>query len=361
MRRLNPEPAELQMRTLIKSQLVSARRASLPGVQVIARCLKEVCMSRIVVPFFFTLGLLSLISLSPPAQAELRCAAPLFATDFDGKARVGSKAALIDAVQRGEPIRIGWELDFDEDGAPNLAHWADAGLLSLSAGEVHAQISAVQRQRPQVDGSMDLHADYVEWRGMLGSDNRLQGRYSDGTPFPANLKVRSTWCSALPPPPRWEAVYRHGLEGEALSGSKEALFAAIRAGQAIQIGWGFRAEREGEPLQVEHLISPVFITITSGRHAVAQLPEHIAQRSYVDAEQAFFGNPSVMWRGLMSTTGSFDAVWVDRASGEVIRRYPQRAMLTWYAQNRAPLDTPTLAGPGGVTRDATRADESFPS
>lgn len=296
-----------------------------------------------------------------PAAAQQQCDNPLFATGYNGQALWGSKAALIAAAQHGEPVRIGWELDFDGNGEADVSHWAEAAFLSIAQGEAYAQASAIQRQIPRGGGRIDFADGFVEWRGMLGTDGRLQGAYSDGSAFPADLKVRTIWCSARPSQPQWTAVYRNGIDGEALSGSKEALFAAIRAGQPIQIGWGFRAEREGgDTLSVEHLIAPVFLTIVNGEHVSAQLPEHIAQRSYVDIDQAFFGDGSVMWRGLMTSKGTFDAVWVNRATGDVVRRYPQRAMLTWYTQGTVSPDPPPLAVPGGVTRDAARAEEVLP-
>jgi hypothetical protein len=85
------------------------------------------------------------------------------------------------------------------------------------------------------------------------------------------------------------------------------------------------------------------------------LPEHIAQTAYHDPAGARLENPSVMWRGLMSTDGTFDAVMADRATGAVVRRMPQRVGLSWFVfapdpacDRRQPL---TLAIPGGVRRD----------
>lgn len=94
-----------------------------------------------------------------------------------------------------------------------------------------------------------------------------------------------------------------------------------------------------------------------GKEVVVQLPEHIAQHSYVDPSGAAFENAAVMWRGLMSTDGTFDAVWVNRATGEEVRRLPQRAALAWFAFvppssccGQSPIE---LAVPGGVRRPAT--------
>ncbi|MND09586.1 hypothetical protein D3C83_330400 [compost metagenome] len=54
----------------------------------------------------------------------------------------------------------------------------------------------------------------------------------------------------------------------------------------------------------------------------------------------------------MGTDGTFDAVYVDRATGKEVRRFPQRAGLAWFAQlpsSACPMQAPLeLASPGGV-------------
>lgn len=121
-------------------------------------------------------------------------------------------------------------------------------------------------------------------------------------------------------------------------------------------------DRTGGPSfrSVEHVAEPVFLTITNARQVVAQLPDHIAQRSYWDAGQAFFQDGAVLWRGLVSTTGTFDAIWVDRSTGKTVRRLPQRARFVWFVKQRAALTTPGLAVPGGVRRDEGRSDDVVP-
>ena len=160
--------------------------------------------------------------------------------------------------------------------------------------------------------------------------------------------------TTMPCAPAWRMVYRHDADGKPLTGAKPALFDAIRSGAPIRFAWGMKRESGGEILSVEHSAEPVFLTIVSGREVVVQLPEHIAQRSYADPLGAAFESPAVMWRGLMSTDGSFDAVWVNRATGEEVRRIPQRVGLAWFAflpaancSGQSPIE---LATPGGVRR-----------
>lgn len=152
----------------------------------------------------------------------------------------------------------------------------------------------------------------------------------------------------------WMLVYRHDADGNPISGSKQELLDAVRRGAPIRFAWGFSIERDGGTLTVEHAAEPVFLSIIDGAEVVVQLPEHIAQAAYHDASSALFDDPAVMWRGLMTTQGVFNAVWVNRATGEEMRRHAQRAGLAWFAFQAADPDARQppleLAVPGGVRR-----------
>ncbi|HYE49470.1 MAG TPA: hypothetical protein VEB20_07765 [Azospirillaceae bacterium] len=156
--------------------------------------------------------------------------------------------------------------------------------------------------------------------------------------------------------PAWRVMYQHDADGRPVAGEKEALFRAVRRGDALRLAWGGSfTTKDGTVLTVEHAAEPVFTTIANGREVVAQLPEHIAQAAYHDPDKARFEAGQVMWRGLMSTDGTFEAVWVDRAGGQTVRRMPQRARIAWLAfapdpacDTRSPLE---LAVPGGVRLD----------
>ncbi len=134
--------------------------------------------------------------------------------------------------------------------------------------------------------------------------------------------------------PGWRLEYHHDQHGTRISGSRQALFNAIRRGYPVRLAWG-RSTAETPPRTVEHAAEPVFVTITNNQHAFAQLPEHIAQESYWAAEKSRFGPSSVMWRGLIGTDGHFDAVWTDRATGETIRHAPQTVSAAWYSLSPA--------------------------
>lgn len=158
--------------------------------------------------------------------------------------------------------------------------------------------------------------------------------------------------------PVWQFVYRHDADGRQIAGDKAELLAAIRRGAPVRFAWGLRTTpNDGRPISIEHVAEPVFLTIVNEANVVVHLPEHIAQRAYGDLPGAAFDNPAVMWRGLMTTEGVFDAVWVNRATGAEVRRHSQRVGLSWFAlQARLPAAREPvleLAVPGGVRRADT--------
>lgn len=299
------------------------------------------------------LALLLLGTVSTTAAQEKTCAGHLATIGADGTVTSGARAAVLDAARRGAALRVQWSLDPNNDGVPEVSHWADAGFLSEWQGEVFAQIDDIQQQAPRRDPArIELPAGRKRWSGLLATTGVLTSHFDDGSE-PSTTRVRTTWCLATCPPPSWRLVYRHDADGKPLAGGKEALLGAVRSGVPIRLAWGGAFATPGGEVSVEHAVEPVFTSIMGGEVFV-QLPEHIAQTSYFDPAKGTFESPSVMWRGLMGSTGSFDAVYVDRASGKEIRRIPQKAGIAWFALlsgertcDAAPLK---LAVPGGVER-----------
>lgn len=299
--------------------------------------------------------LIASVAMPTAARAEDACAAPLFAIDDRGRTTHGSKQALLAAASRGEPMRVGWRVVFGAKPQEFVQHWADALFVTIFENEVFTQVPAVHRQIPQPGkGHIALSPASEQWSASLGSNGRLVARFSNGS-APQEQRVAQTWCltpaaAAACRVPQWRLVYRHDTDGRAKTGSKPALLAAIRRGDPVRLAWGSAAP--GAPRSVEHSADPVFVSIASNSEVYAQLAEHIAQQSYWERGKADFDQPSVMWRGVMGTDGSFDAVLVDRASGKTVRRMPQRAGIAWFAFSpepacdaRPPLE---LAAPGGV-------------
>lgn len=284
------------------------------------------------------------------AQSRPTCAAPLLERSSSGAVVAGSPEQLMLAARRGQPLKVGWGHDLDQDQAVDLWHWSDARFITLLGTVVTTQVQSIHQQIPDHKAErVSFSPAHAQWHGMLDSEGRMSGRFEHADRV-TTRPVHSLWCLATPESLSWRRVYRHDVSGTALEGSLSDLRDAVRAGQAIQIGWGLSRTVEGKPRAIEHRVSPVFLTINDEAHIVAQMPEHIAQSSYWDIDRARFDDGAVLWRGLATTQGRFDAIWVDRATGKVVRRSPQRAAFTWFAQGPA-HQAASLAAPEGVMAD----------
>ena len=307
----------------------------------------------------FILTTLALLVLASPAYAQDSACGTghLVTIAADGAVLRGSKEGLRRAVGNGLPVRIGWQLDANNDGVTDIAHWTDASFVSEFEGEIYAQIDDSQRQSPlRGQARVLMPTGRQRWSGLVGTTGLLESHFDDGSE-PTSVRVRSTWCvdsRAHACAPQWRLTYRHDADGRAVEGSRAALLDAIRRGAPLRLAWGLASGTGTPPVVLEHTAEPVFLTVMSGEHVFVQLPEHIAQSSYAQPERARFDQASVMWRGLMGTDGTFDAIYVDRATGKEVRRLPQRAGIAWFAElpgpgceGQPPL---RLAVPDGVRR-----------
>ncbi|HET9445327.1 MAG TPA: hypothetical protein VFO35_03660 [Steroidobacteraceae bacterium] len=268
------------------------------------------------------------------------CPLHLVTIEQDGAASEGSKDKLREAVRAGLPIRVGWSLNFDEDPEPDVRHWSDSGFLTEFEGEIFAQFADIQAQGPRRGkASIGMPAKRKRWSGIVGTTGVLENNFDDGD-VTQTARVRSEWCidgAAVCALPSWRLVYLHDKGGAVIEGTKAELFDAVRRGYPIRFAWGGAFGTPEKPLSVEHAAEPVFLTIMGESELFVQMPEHIAQASYHDSTKARFDKPNVMWRGMMGTDGSFDAAFVDRASGKEVRRLPQRARIAWFAYAPDPL------------------------
>lgn len=293
---------------------------------------------------------------------EPQCPYSLLKTGWDGEVISGSVNTLSETIASGEKIRVGWAIDTNKNKKADVVHWSEAVFLSVVAGKVSAQVESIHQQTPTLQsGKVSLSESFERWHGMIGSDGLLQGRF-EGNEKINTQQVYAVWCSEADLSSYqedgggWRLVYRSGLNGEHLQGSKNMLFNAIRAGQPIQIGWGLKRGDGDEMKSIEHVSTPVFLSIVDDTDIVAQLPEHVAQKSYWDLERTSFGEGSVMWRGVVSSTGMFDAIWVDRATGETVRHSPQRAEFSWYVQGRPQSSATPLARENGIIVDGSNTE-----
>jgi hypothetical protein len=316
---------------------------------------------------FLTIGVLAACA----GAARAACEAPLLRVDGSGAVVAGSKQSLLAHVNRGGTVRVGWQLDWNIDGHIDIAHWASASVLSVFEGEVFARFEDLTRPVPvpgQTTIGMVGAAQPAQWSGIVSSSGVLQSASDDGEV--QQWSVASEWCVGSAHTDEepacvatWTEQFRNDQDGSTERGTREALLSSLRRGDSLRVAWG--ATFSDGDYSVEHVAEPVFFSIVGGEHVVVQLPEHIGQNTYARLDGSNFNDqPQVMWRGLLRTDGLFDAVWVDRASGQIVRRLPQRAAVSWITFSppekcdlRAPLQ---LAVPGGVTPDTARAAERIP-
>lgn len=114
-----------------------------------------------------------LISTSINSQSKI-----VLATDFDGKVVKGNKQALIDEIRKGKSVRVGWQLDFNEDKKADFDHWADAEFITVINGEVFTQIRNINYQIANLDvPQIDIVPNNTMWTGILGTNSILKNRF----------------------------------------------------------------------------------------------------------------------------------------------------------------------------------------
>jgi len=129
----------------------------------------------------------------------------------------------------------------------------------------------------------------------------------------------------------WNVVLKTDKDGKILNGSKGALMDAIRGGADIKIGWGGKRE----DLSIEHLSSPIWLAILSEEEVMAHLDPQVLSGIDWENLNANYKDPALLqqeWRVVLTTKGDFDAVWYDKKADTLIRRWPQKHIMTWFAK-----------------------------
>ena len=134
--------------------------------------------------------------------------------------------------------------------------------------------------------------------------------------------------------PRWKIAFKNNAQGETLSGSKEELINAIRSGSTIKVGWGW--QKNGKSM--EHISEPIWHLVLNDREVIVHLDPQVLSNTVWDSLSANYIDPALMdleWRVVLSTRGEFDAVWYDREEHQVVRRLPQRHIMTWFVEQHS--------------------------
>ena len=102
----------------------------------------------------------------------------LLQTDFEGQIVAGSMERLLQKVRAGKKLRIGWQLDFDQDGVANVEHWIDAEFITVLNGQVFNQIAPIYRQIPKAEiPQVQIRNSNMQWTAIIGTNGKLLSRY----------------------------------------------------------------------------------------------------------------------------------------------------------------------------------------
>lgn len=129
----------------------------------------------------------------------------------------------------------------------------------------------------------------------------------------------------------YKIAYKNDENGNVLQGSKTELIHYIRSGAPIRIGWGAK----GKTRSIEHVSEPIWIAVLNETEVIAQLQPHYSASTDWDALTSSFSDSTLInqeWRVVLTTKGTFDAVWYDKHEGKQIRRVPQDHPMTWFVQ-----------------------------
>lgn len=113
------------------------------------------------------------------ADAPRECGASawrhVFTSDPQGKDAGGSRQALIDALRRGSPLRVGWG-EADADSKWKVEEFADAEFTNLMDGrDVVAQLQGAMIQTNYTDASKaGLRDPAMSWHALASTDGRLE-------------------------------------------------------------------------------------------------------------------------------------------------------------------------------------------
>ncbi len=102
----------------------------------------------------------------------------LVTTNTKGEVSHGTIDNLIAAINQGKKIRVGWNIDFNSDGKPDVTHWIDATFLTILNGHVFTQIDPIYKQTTKAQiPQVNIIESTMQWTGVIGTNSVLQSRY----------------------------------------------------------------------------------------------------------------------------------------------------------------------------------------
>jgi hypothetical protein len=129
----------------------------------------------------------------------------VFANDARGRDVLGSREALLAAIRRGSPVRVGWS-ESSSSEKWSVEEFSDAGFTSIMGGrDVVAQLDPALIQTNYVDATKaGLRSPAVEWHALMSTDGRFEAvmvdRETGKTARRLVQRTRMHWYVFAPPP-----------------------------------------------------------------------------------------------------------------------------------------------------------------
>lgn len=153
------------------------------------------------------------------------------------------------------------------------------------------------------------------------------------------LLLVALMLSCKPGSQDYKLVYKNDKEGNTVAGSKADLIKHIRAGSSIKIGWGSR----GKTRRIEHVSEPIWLAVLNESEVIAHLDPHYSAKTDWDSLSSDFSDTLLLnheWRVIITTKGEFDAIWYDKHKGTLVKRVPQKHIMTWFAKGSPEKNKP---------------------
>lgn len=102
--------------------------------------------------------------------------------DENGKVLSGSVQDLVEYVQEGNTLRVGWELGYK--GKNPMWHWAEASFITVKDGHVFGQIKGIFAQATSAPNiqtpAVYLHTDKANsWVAILGTTGVFRQKFTE--------------------------------------------------------------------------------------------------------------------------------------------------------------------------------------
>lgn len=106
----------------------------------------------------------------------------LFANGPQGEDVAGNRDALIAAVRRGSPLRVGWG-EAAADGSWSVEEFSNVGFTNIMRGrDLVVQLEPALIQNDYLDAKKaTLRAEPLEWRAIMSTDGRFDAQMTEPT------------------------------------------------------------------------------------------------------------------------------------------------------------------------------------